>query len=135
MTATYALDTNTISYILDREKTTLENFFTAINRGDEIVIPCICYYEIVRGLLKRDAKKKLARFEEFCNEVDIIDMNMDMWHRAAKIYVELSNKGRPSGGDSDILIASLCLANGYIIVTNNSKHFESIEGLKIVDWK
>ena len=43
-----------------------------------------------------------------------------------------------SGGniieDFDILIASIAITNNCILVTNNPKHFERIEGLQIENW-
>jgi tRNA(fMet)-specific endonuclease VapC len=34
----------------------------------------------------------------------------------------------------DLLIASISLANNYILVTNNIKEFKRIKGLKIENW-
>jgi tRNA(fMet)-specific endonuclease VapC len=36
--------------------------------------------------------------------------------------------------DIDILIAGIAIANNLILVTNNRKDFEKIEGLEIEDW-
>ncbi len=36
--------------------------------------------------------------------------------------------------DFDILIASIAIANNFILVTNNTDHFKRIEGLQIQDW-
>jgi len=37
-------------------------------------------------------------------------------------------------GDADLLIAASCLVHGYILVTNNKRDFENIEGLQLEDW-
>ncbi len=34
----------------------------------------------------------------------------------------------------DLLIGCAALANGYTLVTNNERHFERIEGIKIENW-
>lgn len=36
--------------------------------------------------------------------------------------------------DFDLIIASCALANNMTLVTNNVRHFERIEGLKLTNW-
>ena len=36
--------------------------------------------------------------------------------------------------DMDLMIASITKANGFSLVTNNGKHFDRIENLKLVRW-
>ena len=36
--------------------------------------------------------------------------------------------------DFDLMIASICLANDLILITNNTKHFDRIKELKIENW-
>jgi len=36
--------------------------------------------------------------------------------------------------DADLLIAAQSLNRGYTLVTNNLKHFEGIDGLKLINW-
>jgi len=52
---------------------------------------------------------------------------------AADIYAERKALGKPID-DGDLLIAAQCINHGYVLVTNNTKHFQDITGLKIVDW-
>ena len=52
---------------------------------------------------------------------------------AANIYAERKAVGRLVD-DGDLLIAAQCINNGYILVTNNAKHFHDIFGLEIIDW-
>jgi tRNA(fMet)-specific endonuclease VapC len=37
-------------------------------------------------------------------------------------------------GPMDMLIASICLANNLILVTNNKKEFKRITELKVENW-
>jgi len=43
----------------------------------------------------------------------------------------LRKKGRIIG-DFDLLIASTCIYYDLIVLTNNRKHYEVVEGLKII---
>jgi len=36
--------------------------------------------------------------------------------------------------DFDLIIASCALARNLILITNNTKHFQRIEGLKLENW-
>ena len=51
----------------------------------------------------------------------------------AKIKTALQEKGHPLA-DMDVMIASICLANKCILVTNNTKHFEKINGILLENW-
>ena len=61
-------------------------------------------------------------------------MDEKVWDMASVLYVQTRKVGRPVG-DADILIAAFCQVNGGTLVTNNLRHFEHIEGLKVVNWK
>jgi len=36
--------------------------------------------------------------------------------------------------DTDILISGIAIANDLVLVTNNEKHFQRVEGLQISNW-
>lgn len=50
------------------------------------------------------------------------------------IYAELRQNGITIG-TSDILIAGIAIENGLTLITNNEKHYEPIQALKIENWK
>jgi len=55
---------------------------------------------------------------------------MDM---AADIYAIRKRLGQPIEA-ADLLIAAQCLSHGYTLVTNNTRHFEGISGLRLDNW-
>ena len=55
----YALDTNTLTFLLKEDNNVTENADIATNNGHELVIPPIVDYEIQRGLLAKRMIKKL----------------------------------------------------------------------------
>jgi tRNA(fMet)-specific endonuclease VapC len=129
----YALDTNIISYYLSRNPAIGNKIKTVVNSGSQVVVPEIAYYEIRRGLLSKFAPRKTAIFNDFCNLFDVGVSNKETAEKAAGIYSKLQKIGKLIE-DADILIAAYCLQNDHIFVTNNVKHFENIEGLKIENW-
>jgi tRNA(fMet)-specific endonuclease VapC len=46
---------------------------------------------------------------------------------------KLRQQGRPIGA-MDTLIAAHALAEGLVLVTHNTRHFDGIEGLPLEDW-
>lgn len=129
----YALDSNIVSYLLKKNRNVAARIDKEVTAGNEIIIPPIVYYEVKRGLLYADANSQMSMFMEFCAENEIGSIDRAVLDIAADIYVALRSAGIGTE-DADILIAAYCIANGYTLVTHNTRHFEGIDGLKIVDW-
>jgi len=51
----------------------------------------------------------------------------------SKIRNSLEKTGAPIG-PMDMLIASICLANNFILVTNNTKEFKRVAELNLENW-
>jgi tRNA(fMet)-specific endonuclease VapC len=49
------------------------------------------------------------------------------------VLAELTSAGKQIG-DADTLIAGQAMANQLTLVTNNTKHFLRVEGLKLENW-
>ena len=130
----YALDSNIISYMLKNDAAVIFRYRQESDRGNGFVILPIVYYEIQRWLLSRKLKKKMALFDDLCHEIEQVEFNRAVWQKAAQICAGLYQCGTPID-DADIFIAAFCLVNGYTLVTNNTRHFERIEGLQYVNWK
>ena len=129
----YALDTNIIAYWLQKNKQIAEHIQGAIKQGDTIIVPPPTYYEIRRGFKHKAAPAKEFAFSLICQSVEIGEMNMAAWEEAADIYGKSRKAGKPIE-DTDILIAAFCIVNDYVLVTNNTDHFEGINGLQMVNW-
>jgi len=133
MSTVYALDTNMVSFFLKGNKDVINRVRNALMHGNRLVIPPIVYYEVRRGLLVKDARKQTVAFDNLCKSIPIGDITLPMLDEAAAIYA--GHRGsRHTIGDADTLIAAFCIANGFTLVTNNTKHFTHIEGLKLADW-
>ena len=133
---TYALDTNIIIHYLRDEPRICQKIYSAVSQGDTLIIPNVVNYEIKRGFEVSSAPRKekeykiLTKQGGFC---DIIEMDANSWERAEKVYAELYRK-RLTVGEMDILIGAFCLENNFTLVTNNTKDFKDMGGLKLVDW-
>jgi len=132
---TYALDTNIVSFMLKRNRGIIDAFRTANNEGHEFIIPTAVYYEIRRGLLAVNAVAQIQAFEHLCSSIDVSIMDINSWEKAAQIWAKLRLNGVLLGrDDGDIFIAAQCIINRYILVTDNIRDFNRIDGLEFVTW-
>lgn len=67
------------------------------------------------------------------NTLPILDMNLLAAERFGVCKTHLERSGRIIA-DADLLIASICLAQGAVLVTGNRRHYERIAGLQLEDW-
>jgi predicted nucleic acid-binding protein len=130
---TFALDSNIISYILQKQESVKNRLKAEMMAGNEIVIPPIVYYEIRRGLLVKGATAKAALFDELLNNLDVDSIDVSTLDIAAVEYARLKNAGHPIA-DADLLIGAYCIKKGFVLVTNNTKHFTIIDGLRVINW-
>jgi len=131
--ATYALDTDIVSYMLKGNQDIQAHINDEIEAGNRIVLPPIVYYEIKRWLIFLNADAKVRSFDALCEILDIEDMERSAFETAATEHARIKRAGY-NLDDGDILIAAYCIANEYTLATNNLKHFELFEGLSIVNW-
>lgn len=129
----YLLDTNVVIDILHNEKNVVRNYQIESIKSNEVVICPVVYYEIVRGFKLADATKKFKTFLEIYRNWSVLPFDMKVTETAIEIYVQL-HKGQTIE-DNDIYIAATAIVNDCVLVTANTRHFERVEGLRIVDWR
>jgi tRNA(fMet)-specific endonuclease VapC len=127
------LDTNTCIYYLNRVSENLIAQFRKYSPSG-IKLSSITVAELFFGAEKSNAKKKnWTIVESFVSTFEIIPFNEAGSRIYAKIRASLEKKGSPIG-PMDLLIASVSLANNFILVTNNTKEFSRISKLKLENW-
>lgn len=136
MTEKFCLDTNVISDFMHGNTAVAKNLNAAYTNGNSIFIPTIVYYEIVRGLKSagqtRRLKEFLALYKNFPHLFFDRD-NYEVIEKATEIYSQL-HKGRQIE-DNDVFIAAAALVNDCTLVTANVRHFERVDGLKLINWR
>ena len=130
---TYALDSGIIILLLNCNEAVMTKMDDAVLSKDKFIIPPIVDYEIQRGLLYKPSPKKEKMYFALRKHHGVGVVSPKMWVQAAHIYVNLRKNGF-TVGDDDIFIATFCIANGYTLVTRNTKDFINITNLRIVNW-
>lgn len=128
----YLLDTNICIYLLNGNEV-LEEKVREIGVFS-IYISNVTLAELYFGAYNsRKVDANLKRIDLFKNNLTVYTDS----DRSAEAFGRFKSKLRSEGRiieDFDILIASIASANNCILVTNNTNHFERIEGLKIENW-
>ena len=127
------LDTDIISHYFNANIKIKEKILEIIDNNENICTTVINTYEILKGFKWRNNRNKESQFKEFLEDLVIFTIDDDVVNIASDLYSKL-RKGGKAIGDADILIAAVVIRNKGILVTNNIKHYEGIEQLKIVNW-
>ncbi|ERB66381.1 type II toxin-antitoxin system VapC family toxin [Vibrio coralliilyticus] len=132
----YMLDTCICSFIMREQPiTVLQKLQDVVGKQHRIVVSAITYQEMQYGLLGKKASPKHAVLvEEFLKRVDeILPWDKSAVDATTEVKRDLMAKGTPIG-NNDTAIAGHAIATGCVLVTNNTREFQRVEGLKLEDW-
>lgn len=136
MSGIYMLDTNICSFIMrERPVSVLERLQAAVEGQHQVVVSVVTYYEMLLGTVGRNASPRHARLvEAFVARLSaILPWDAAAAEHATLIKQDLAAKGTPIGGN-DMMIAGHALAAECVLVTNNTREFGRVEGLRFEDW-
>jgi len=126
------LDTDILSFFLRGDANVVAHVREYLADRETLCISAITHYEVLSGLMHRDAGKFLDVFEAFVRDNTVLPLCTRAVQTAAGIYADLRKAGNPID-DIDILIAGIAIARDMVLVTHNTNHFRRIEGLRLVD--
>jgi tRNA(fMet)-specific endonuclease VapC len=129
----YLLDTNICVYFINQRSAPLMTRFRACDPGD-LYVSSITAGELAYGVANsaREVFNR-RRLEDFLDLVQLAP-----WpHEAIWAYGEHKTRLWKAGakiGELDMLIAAQALSLDATLVTNNTKEFGRVPGLKIENW-
>jgi len=129
----YLLDTNIVSASL-KQNVKINAKLEEVSRLElDIFISGITYYEVQRGLLRSNATKKLAWFQQFCQDYPILFLNdLRIFEKASEIHADLTNRGKIIQ-DADILIAATAIIHNLVLVSHDSD-LTRVKDLQLENW-
>jgi tRNA(fMet)-specific endonuclease VapC len=129
----YLLDTNIVSASL-KQNFQINLKLQEVSRLEiDILISGITYYEIQRGLLRSNATKKLALFQQFCQDYPILFLDdIKIFEKASEIHADLTSRGQIIQ-DADILIAATAIIHDLILVSHDSD-LTRVKDLPLENW-
>ncbi len=130
MSKKYILDSDILIYFLKGKKEVIEKVLSLQN--DELYITIINYTELLYGIYNSN---KISQNKEkilpFLNNFKILQFDKNASEIFAKLKTKLKKQGKIIA-DMDIMIASIAISNKATLYTNNLKHFNRVDGLKIL---
>ena len=125
------LDTNTLIYYLKGVEPVVSRLQAASPR--EVAIPSVVAYEIEYGTLKSGSARRRTVVADLLAGLRQAPFDLEAAREAARIRHELEARGLAIG-PLDLLIAGTAVSLGAVLVTNNSREFSRVKGLRLADW-
>lgn len=129
----YMMDTNICIYAIKNKPESVIRKILSQNPED-LCISVVTYAELMHGVEKSQAvEKNRIAMSLFLSAITVLDFDGEAAEAYGQIRAELERKGTPID-PMDLLIAGHARSQGLILVTNNTREFAHVTGLRIEDW-
>ncbi len=128
----FLLDTDSIIYSLKGHEIVNKNL--QLHRNNPLKISIITLMELYYGAYKsQQISNNLSKVKLIEQAFEIIPVKLESVELFARLKAELKFSGNRLD-DFDLMIASCAMTYNLTLVSNNSKHFQRIDGLKLENW-
>jgi tRNA(fMet)-specific endonuclease VapC len=127
----YMLDTDSVSFSLRGHGRVATRLLE--HRPSELCMSSITLAELRFGAEARHSRKLHRLISTFVEAVTVVSFDRPAADHFAGVAASLARRGEPIG-TFDTLMAAHAMSLGLTLVTNNSKHFERVAGLKTENW-
>lgn len=129
---TYLLDTNICIYIINEQPAKVLQRVIQAGR-ESLAISTVTVAELAFGIAKSTRPDSRAKLANFLSKFPILDWGQDAAWVYGTVRKSLEAKGQRIG-ERDLLLACQALALDATMVTNNTREFERVDGLKLENW-
>jgi len=132
----YLIDTNIVSYFLRGASPALNQRILG-STPEDLAISIISAGELRYGLRRlvpsRRSTQLASSLDALLTAVAVQALPADAAHHYGATRAQLEAAGTPIGGN-DLWIAAHALSQGMTLVTNNTREFARVSGLKLENW-
>ncbi len=129
----YVLDTNAVIQLVSRRSDGLVRLILEKREG-EIGISSVVAHELYFGVYKsQKISFNLEALRLLLLDFPILEFDQEDARVSGELRSTLAQAGLPIG-PYDVLIAGQAKARDLIVITNNVREFQRVEGLKVEDW-
>ena len=133
MSAQYLLDTNICIYIAKHNPPAVREHF-ARHKASELAMSVITLGELRFGAEKSQLRDKaMATIQQLETLIPPRPLPESAGEHYGQIRAVLQKKGVPIG-NNDLWLAAHTRAEGWILVTNNTREFARVPGLQVENW-
>jgi len=125
------LDTSTVVAYLRGHRQVAENLDNCL---PDVAISAVVLAELLYGArVSLRPEENIEHLRRFATLVEVVSFDHTCAEAYSHLRAALRRLGRPAG-KTDMLTAAAALAQDATLVTHNTRHFEAIPGLRVVDW-
>jgi tRNA(fMet)-specific endonuclease VapC len=125
------LDTDSVSYAIRGAGRVGQRIVAS--RPSELCISAITLAELRYGAERLNSQKLYRAIETFVRAVSVVAFDADCAATYGRLGAKLAARGETIG-DRDTMIAAHALTLDLTLVTNNTRHFSRIHGLRTANW-
>ena len=127
------LDADTCVFILRRSSSAILARIQTVPVAQQVMSVVTCA-ELLYGVqLASKKKSNQAAVEALMRLLAVLEWPKEAARHCAEIRADLKKKGSMIGAN-DLLIAAHARSLGAVVVTNNTKDFARVKGLRIENW-
>jgi tRNA(fMet)-specific endonuclease VapC len=137
VTSQYLLDTNVVSEPL-KPRPNARVMARLKQSSATSALPSVVWHELMYGLERLPLSRRRRYVERYLREVvepsfEILayDKAAGRWHAHERARLEIL--GRPASF-IDGQIAAIAAVRGLVLITRNTRHFESFDGIIVENW-
>ncbi|MBR8654636.1 tRNA(fMet)-specific endonuclease VapC [Achromobacter sp. Marseille-Q0513] len=132
MTLRFVLDTNICIFAIKNKPS---NVRQALNRRPgQLCVSAITAMELRYGAEKSATPaRNHAVIDGFLKRLEVLNYDRAAATHAGRLRAELARAGTPIG-PYDAMIAGHARSRGFVLVTNNTREFSRVSGLRLDDW-
>ena len=126
------LDTNICIYIINAKPPTVLARFQQLRLGD-IGLCSVVAAELAFGVAKSGSARNRQALEMFLAPLTILPFDATAVWAYGDLRADLERRGTPLGS-LDTMIAAHALSQQAVLVTNNTREFAKVPGLRLDNW-
>ena len=128
----YMLDTNIVIYTIKNRPQQVRESFK--KHSGQLSISSVTLGELIYGAEKSSQpERNLSDIDAFTARLDVLSFDEAAATHFGQLRAELAKVGKPIG-PYDNMIAGHARSLGLILVTNNTREFDRVPGLRLENW-
>jgi tRNA(fMet)-specific endonuclease VapC len=131
----YMLDTNILIYLVNNNPASIGEHINRLPTSAQLCMSFVSYGELLKGAeLSTKKTKVLQQLDQLTRTIKVnYTVDATLCEHYAQQVSKRKLAGTPIGGN-DLWIACHALAQRCVLVTNNVREFERVQGLRLENW-
>ena len=131
----FMLDTNILIYLIKNKPQSVARRINALGDDTQLCMSFFTFAELLKGAQRSVRKPEMLRqLDQLTRHINVqYATNKALCEHYATQFTQLKEAGTPIGAN-DLWIACHALSQDCILVTNNTREFARVAGLRLDNW-